>query len=629
MPHAPCHDTDRSKQQEQKNDENEQQLEPARVGHLARHQPVRTDTVPGPTVRQVEQNNERHNRNNENCGEQQCHERTKPEHADRVPLRRIAPGTIRPVEFYREPFTDDETRVLSRFFSNVDKPVFALLNLPEVVKGALFARYSRSGKSLRRLFLDEFLNDADTGIETIAQRIQGDPLYSLRRAEKLYDRVFFEFGDDSVAQLGGAHIACEQASNVLTKVLEWGRLASYLEQSTRYIYYDSKFGDRYRYMTPPEIERAGLGQRHRATMDLLFDTYSKTVRTMTDVYADRFPRGDDPERVWKATIRAKACDTARGLLPASTLSNVGIFASGQAYEMALLRMQAHPLEEVREYGALMLSELRKVIPSFLKRVDVEDRGVAWSTYLANTRRAVRQAADRIDTSSDEQPLVTLTDWDPDAELKLVAAALYPHTELPDSMLIEVARAMSEQERTAVIRALVGNRTNRRHRPGRAMERTTYRFDVLCDYGAFRDLQRHRMLTVDWQELTTTHGHDIPDDLLGTDLAVDWERAMSRAALFRGEVEAATSSTVAQYVVPFGYKIRFVMEMNAREAFHLIELRSQPAGHVGYRKVAQEMHRQIRDVAGHRLIADAMSYVDYTSTDLERLESERRAERRRS
>jgi hypothetical protein len=224
--------------------------------------------------------------------------------------------------------------------------------------------------------------------------------------------------------------------------------------------------------------------------------------------------------------------------------------------------------------------------------------------------------------------VTLTDWDPEAEVKLTAAALYPHATLSDSSLLQVARAMSDHERAAVIGALVGDRTNRRHRPGRAMERSTYRFDVLCDYGAFRDLQRHRMLTIDWQELTTTHGYEIPGDLAGTDLAADWERAMSVAAEFHADVQAATSSTVAQYVVPFGYKVRFVMEMNAREAFHLIELRSQPAGHTGYRKVAQEMHRQIRDVAGHRLIADAMKYVDYSNTDLERLESERRAEKRR-
>jgi len=534
------------------------------------------------------------------------------------------------VEFYREPFTAEEISVLSPFFSNVDRPVFALINLPEVVKGALFARYSRSSKSLRRLFLDEFLADPETGIATIARHIDtNDRLYSLRRAERLYDRVFFEFGDDSVAQLGGAHIACEQASNLLTKVLERGRLAAYLEQSTRYIYYDTKLGDRYRYMTPPEVTASEHAGAYHRTMDLLFDTYSQVVRTMTDIYARRFPRQDDSKGVWQATIRAKACDTARGLLPASTLSNVGIYASGQAYEMALMRMQAHPLAEVRDYGEMMLVELRTVIPSFLRRVDIKDRGVAWSRYLAETEAAVRSIADDLGAIPDPQPFVTLTDWDPDAEVKLVAAALYPASNLPDAQLLRIADAMPADERAKVITTLVGDRRNRRHRPGRAMERPMYRFDVLCDYGAFRDLQRHRMLTIDWQELTTGHGQETPHDLADAHLEDSWNRAMTEAATLHDTLEHSVGSTVAQYVVPFGFNIRFVMEMNAREAFHLLELRSQPAGHPGYRKVVQEMHRQIRDIAGHHLIADAMRYVDYSEPDLERLESERRAEQRRN
>lgn len=533
------------------------------------------------------------------------------------------------MDFYQEPFTAEEISVLSPFFSNVDRPVFALINLPEVVKGALFARYSRSSKSLRRLFLDEFLADAETGIAMIARRIgTNDPLYSLRKAERLYDRVFFEFGDDSVAQLGGAHIACEQASNLLTKVLERGRLAAYLEQSTRYIYYDTKLGDRYRYMIPPEIAASDHAAAYRRILDLLFDAYSQVVRRMTDIYAQRFPRRDDPLGVWKATIRAKACDAARGLLPASTLSNVGIYASGQAYEMALMRMQAHPLVEVREYGDMMLNELRTVIPSFLRRVDVEDRGVVWSEYLAETEAAIRSIVADLGETPDPQPLVTLTDWDPEAEVKLVAAALYSASNLPDAQLLRIANAMPMDERAKVITAMVGNRSNRRHRPGRAMERPMYRFDVLCDYGAFRDLQRHRMLTIDWQELTTDHGQDAPHDLADAGLTDSWNRAMAEAAAFHNTLKRSVGSTVAQYVVPFGFNIRFVMEMNAREAFHLLELRSQPAGHPGYRKVVQEMHRQIGQVAGHHLIADAMRYVDYSEPDLERLDSERRAARRR-
>lgn len=230
---------------------------------------------------------------------------------------------------YREPFTPDEEAVLARFFTNADRPVFALINLPEVVKGALFARYSRTSKSLRRLFLDEFVSEADTGIAAIAAQFDDDPLVDMRRAEQLYQRVFFEYGDDSVAQLGGTHLACEQASNILTKVLEWGRLAAYLEQSTRYIFYDAKLGDRYRFIVPPEVEGSDLAGAFEDHMISTFDLYSRMVADMKTVYEARFPKQPaDSDMVWRSTIRAKACDATRGLLPAATLSNVGIYATG-------------------------------------------------------------------------------------------------------------------------------------------------------------------------------------------------------------------------------------------------------------------------------------------------------------
>jgi thymidylate synthase ThyX len=535
------------------------------------------------------------------------------------------------VEYYTEPFTSDEEAVLSRFFTNTDRPVFALVNLPEVVKGALFARYSRSSKSIRRLFLDEFVADADTGISEIASRIAGDdPLVDMKRAEQLYERVFFEYGDDSVAQLGGTHLACEQASNLLTKVLEWGRLAAYLEQSTRYIFYDAKLGDRYRYLVPPEIEASPLRDRYVAFTEDVFDTYARMVADMKGIYERRFPRSsDDPAFVYNATIRAKACDAVRGLLPASTLSNVGIYASGQAYEMALVRMAAHPLAEVRDYGEMMLTELRKVIPSFLTRVDRPDRGRRSSAYLADTRERLEELASHIgETPEPGGWSVTLTDWDSDAEEKLVAAALYAVSDLPDARLIELARQMDPAERARVIAAMVGDRENRRHRPGRAMERIRYRFDVTCDFGAFRDLQRHRMMTLEWQNLGTKLGFDLPPDVEEAGHAAEWNRIMDAAADLCGRIEDTHGRHVAQYAVPFAYNIRFVMDMNARQAFHLIELRSQPAGHIAYRRVAQEMHRQIAEVAGHRSVAEAMRYVDYSGVDLERLESERRAAERR-
>ena len=208
----------------------------------------------------------------------------------------------------------------------------------------------------------------------------------MQRAEDLYQRVFSEYGDDSVAQLGGAHLACEQASNILTKVLEWGRLASYLEQSTRYIFYDQRLGDRYRYMVPPEIAASPHAGAYTETMEWLFDTYSSLIARMVPYYETLYPRAEgDSNFVWRSTIRAKACDDLRGLLPAATTSNVGIFGSGQAYEMMLLRMRAHPSAEVRIYADLMLTELRKVIPAFMKRVDVPERGGRWSSYSRRHR----------------------------------------------------------------------------------------------------------------------------------------------------------------------------------------------------------------------------------------------------
>ena len=212
-----------------------------------------------------------------------------------------------------ENFTDDEAAVLRPYFTNLDRPVFALVNLPELVKGALFARYSRTHKSLRRLFLDEFVNDLDlTGDLTV------DATVGLKRAEELYDRVFFEYGDDSVAQLGGVHLACEQASNLLTKVLEWGRLMAYLEQSTRYIPYDSRMQGRYRFLRPSSVCGPGspFGARYVADVDAIFDTYSASLPAMMDWARERYPKEPgDSDFVYKQSIKAKACDAIRGLVP--------------------------------------------------------------------------------------------------------------------------------------------------------------------------------------------------------------------------------------------------------------------------------------------------------------------------
>jgi thymidylate synthase ThyX len=542
------------------------------------------------------------------------------EHSTRATIPGVTHTTDR-----AELFTDAERARLAPYFTNLDGHVFALTNLPETVKGALFARYSRSAKSLRRLFLDEFADHVDSGDAS------GPSNVGLARAEKLYAKVFNDYGDDSVAQLGGAHIACEYASNILTKVLEWGRLMAYLEQSTRYVPYTDKLHGQWRYHVPAELQGA-VRDRYLRTLDDTFERYSRWIDPIQAHFARRHPKASaDSDAVHRSAIRAKALDTLRGMLPAATQSNVGIFGTGQAFEALLLRMRANPLAEVRTCADDMLRELRKVIPAFLTRVDQADRGERWSTYLSETKGSTAQLARELLGSEQPEPRseVTLTDFDRDGELKIVAAALYAASELGDDQLLAVARKMSPDDRANVLRAYVGTRANRRHRPGRAFERTGYRFDVLTDYGAFRDLQRHRLLTIEWQPLSTRHGFIEPEAIREAGAIDDWMRVMDASAELYEALRSAGHRDIAPYGVAMAYRVRFYMEMNAREAMHLIELRTAPQGHPAYRRVCQEMHRLIADVAGHRAVAAAMKFADHSVVELERLGSERALERKRT
>jgi thymidylate synthase ThyX len=528
-----------------------------------------------------------------------------------------------------EEFTPSEQDVLRRYFTNLDRPVFALVNLPEVVKGALFARYSRSAKSLRRLFLDEFVGELD--IEGDASI---DATVGLAQAERLYDRVFFEYGDDSVAQLGGVHLACEQASNLLTKILEWGRLAAYLEQSTRYIAYDARVNGRFRYFRDPDVLSSDLGARYIGDMDRQFEVYGSLIPVMIEHLRQTTPKSPaDSDFVYRSAIKAKALDAIRGILPAAAQSNVGIYATGQSYEQMLLRMRADPLPEARHYADLILSELRKVIPSFVKRVDLPDRGEVASRYLLDNRAAMENLTSEVLGSPDvydDDERVELIDFDPDAEIKLVASMLYPYSHLSEVDIESKVRAMTVDERIRIIETYNGDRTNRRHRPGRALERPFYRFDILADYGAFRDLQRHRMLTVEWQQLNPRHGYTRPplvDEVGATD---EFDQAMERSADLFDVLADRGFVSQASYAVSLAYRLRFNLNINARSAMHTIELRSIPQGHPAYRQVAQRMHKLIDEKAGHRAIAAMMSFVNHSSeAELERLEAERRAEAKRT
>ncbi|HEV7398944.1 MAG TPA: FAD-dependent thymidylate synthase [Solirubrobacterales bacterium] len=522
-----------------------------------------------------------------------------------------------------ETFTVEEQALLAPHFTNLDRPVFALVNLPETVKGALFARYSRYSGTVRRLYLDEFAAEAEEASRPF-DGAEGD------RAAGLYERVFLGYGDDSIAQVGGAHVACEWVSNILTKVLQRGRLAAYLEQSTRYIPYDKPLpgGEGgYRY-----YRDAQLGPEFGAAMDEVFAIYSRSLRQVEEWAAERWPRAEgEPEGPWQRSIRAKALDLLRGLLPAATLSHVGIYASGQAYEQLLLRLMASPLPEAREYGGMILGELKQVMPSFVSRVERPDRGGEWVSYLEQRREQTEQWVARLGLDRRETdegtPSVELVHVD-GSEEALLASCLFESASTSEAEILARLDGLDGSERAELLAALVGERANRRHRPGRGFEALRYRFEIVSDYGAFRDLQRHRMLTCQWQRLGPDLGAGVPDEVREAGAGDEFERALE---ISRSEYERLAGGGLheqAPYALSLAYRIRYTLDLNAREAMHLIELRSGREGHPTYRAIAQAMHEHIAAI--HPAVAGAMSFVDTSQEPrLERILSEIRTQRKRS
>jgi thymidylate synthase ThyX len=524
------------------------------------------------------------------------------------------------VEYPSETFTEAERARLAPHFSDLDGPVFALLNLPETVKGALFARYSRYPGTLRRLFLDEFadsLPELPAGWDTSGE---GD------RAAELYDRIFLGYGDDSVAQLGGAHVACEWVSNVLTKVLQRPRLGAYLEQSTRYIAYDAPMpGGGYRY-----FRDAALGPRYEAAMDELFGIYSALLPRVSAWAAEHFPRRDgENEAAHARAIKAKALDLLRGLLPAASLSHMGIFATGQTYEQLVLHLLAHPLPEAQRCGRMILTAVQSTIPSFVTRVERPDRGGAWVDFLRTRAETGAAWAARLELSADEDtsgaggPSVTLLRHDGEED-DLLAALLFEASGVPEQAARERVGALGADERASLLRDLVGARENRRHRPGRGFEALRYRFEIVSDYGAFRDLQRHRMLTVQWQALTPHLGAEVPEEVELAGCGDDYRRALEVSRIEYERLVDADLRDAAPYAVCLGYRIRYVLDMNARAAMQLIELRSGREGHPSYRAVAHALHAAIAEV--HPAVGAAMTHVDReTEPRLERILSEMRTQ----
>ena len=530
-------------------------------------------------------------------------------------------------------FSIKEKKILSNHFSNADDNVFAIITPRQVDRGALMSRYSRTDKSMRRIFLDEFLQNKNRG-------------------EEFYNRVLIEYGDDSVAELGEAQIAIEGLSNIAVKKIEDRRIGlSYLEKSSRYVAWNKKINGQYRFHREPVLMKSKFGDLYEETCNFSFDVYSKNIEPMVKYIREKYPiekytfkdSKDSTEKlfpklkeendiksanmIYNGSTKAKALDILRGLLPASTLTNVGITGNGRAFEYLLTILASSELEEERDLASKIKKELDTTIKAFVRRAD-DKYGRAFQNYLQQIKKASKLVTKEIKPKITEGVRTHLVDHESEkiAIDKIITSIIYEQSPSTSySIIMQQVKKLSDEKKIKIINTFTKLRKNRRHRPSRAFESVYYTFDLLNNFGMFRDFHRHRALTLERQLLTTDHGYNIPDEIKVLGIEKDYRECMVKTKQTFDKIRIKHPEQ-GQYVVNFAYNYPYFMKFNLREACHLIELRTVPQGHADYRRVAQQMFKEINII--HPNLSKIMKFADLKEYDLERFESEKRSEEKR-
>ncbi|HUB92700.1 MAG TPA: FAD-dependent thymidylate synthase [Candidatus Saccharimonadales bacterium] len=523
--------------------------------------------------------------------------------------------------YFKENLTDKEREIIKPYFSSVEKNVFVLTNLPEVIKGTLFSRYSRSDKGARRLLLDEFIPNKDVAeaMGAGAASNHANSALAINRAEDFYQRILVGYGDDSVAELAGVHVACENISSLAGDMLTDSRLGiSPLEKSARYILFDKMVDGRYLWYRDPKIMNSKHAKVYEETMDLVFSSYAKWLPVVMAYVRKVSPK--DPtatDRAYESATRAKACDILKNLLPAGRLTNVGLYGNGRAFEYLLTKLYSSSLEEARQLAKDIHEEMAKVIPSFVKRAQP-------SEYLIGVREGMQPYSKKFGKmGSPEGPYLKLVDFDTDGEAKVLAAMIYPYSNMQLGELVSLVKKMTAEEKKKLVADYLSKRRNRRDKPGRALENLYYTFELCANYGMFRDLHRHRVLSQEKQPLSTSHGFDTPWELAEAGIEKEYNEVMMKAAEAFEQISKDFPSE-AQYIVPRGFRMRWYMKLNLREVHHLTELRSSKQGHPDYRKMAQNMRNLVAEK--HPTLVAYMQ-VDMNEYALPRIESEKRIDRK--
>lgn len=533
-----------------------------------------------------------------------------------------------------EDFSEKQIKIIERYVTNTTSSIFVLRNLPEVIKGALFSKYSRSSLGLRSLLLKDFILNEETAFTSITGESMQDTsvtecseeqCVAIKKAQNFYDRILDGYGDDSIGELGGAHLAIENISMIGAKAIEDCRIGgSPLEKSTRYIYFDQKVNGEYLFYKEPVLMTSAFRDIYLDMCNELFETYGKLIPPLTELIEKGFPK--DPEiskYAYSAALRAKVLDCLRGLLPASALTNMGVYGNGRFFETLIQKLNSHNLGEMQEIGKQSYTELAKVIPSFIRRAESSHKYQKTFTEFQDRFRQSMKGLQKQHTSnipSMKQAGVKLVSFDSESPVKVAAALLFEGSNSGLQELQDYCQRLPKEELERILAVGAGSRENRRHKSPRGVENAEFTFEILSDFGVYRDLQRHRILTQERQILSCDFDYYIPQEILDTDMEEDYRNVLDKSKTVYDAI-AAELPEEAQYIVPMAYNTHWYFHINLRALQWLCELRSAPAGHPTYRYIAQEMAKQVIQVFPE--FERFFKYVDYDGYELGRLDQEER------
>lgn len=507
-------------------------------------------------------------------------------------------------EYSPEQFTQEEEKILQLFFSNTNRPVFAVSDLPPTVIGALIARHSASEKSMRRAFLDEFVASPEMAEKLLGERQILTDFLDIPQAGALLERNWVGYGHDSLGAAMPLVFGFESISQLGVKGVEDTRIGlGPIERSTRYGFFGAREGGRYVYARPPEIMRSAHARLYEEEIDANLALYAQLQEPVATAYREKL--GGASER----KIRRMTFDAIRVLLVAANLTNFGAMVNAQALEHMVIKLKASQLEEHRALGTMLEEETAQLDPVLVERIQ-SDQGQQAVDYLAEREKRMTALSSDLfrDVKSEETKRgPVLVSFDPEGEIKVITKILRPHSDLPDHQLLEFVRRLSLAEKGEIVNAYLGERLHRGIKPGRALEEATLSCQLVCRFAEWRDLQRHRILTPYWGIFDCRLGFDVGGDLWEFGFGAQVEQRLEQLAEVQAKI-AADYPAEAQYMLPFGALVPYWITLNLRELVHIAELRTGPGAHEGYAQIASEMAEQA--VEAYPLLARAFQFVSW-------------------